>query len=107
MPSNGKVMRSCIGTAVLLLGTVWHSGAQPAAVSLNLVATNKQGGPVTDLKPDDLKVLEDGRPQPIVFFRANDNRRPAPAGLGPYKYTNRPPGTPSGVTLVIFHCCPN
>ena len=71
-------------------------------MSLHVVAMDKQGQLVTDLKAGDLQVLDDGRPQPIVLFRVNDSRRPAPAVLGPHEYANRPPGTPPGATLILF-----
>ncbi len=71
-------------------------------MSLNVVATDKQGQPVTDLKVEEFQVLDDGKPQPVVLFRLNDSRRPAPAALGPHEYANRPPGTPPGATLILF-----
>src|ERR1017187_10134299 len=71
-------------------------------MSLNVVAMDKQGQLVTDLKAEDLQVLDDGKPQPIVLFRVNDSRRPAPAVLGPHEDANRPPGTPPGGPLILF-----
>jgi VWFA-related protein len=37
-------------------------------VLVNVVARDKQGKPVTDLKQDDFTVLEDGRPQKVASF---------------------------------------
>jgi VWFA-related protein len=71
-------------------------------MSLNVVAMDKQGQLVTDLKAEEVQVLDDGKPQPMVLFRVNDRRRPAPAALGPHEYANRPPGTPRGATLILF-----
>ncbi len=71
-------------------------------MSLNIVATDNQGQPVADLKAEDFQVLDNGKPQPIVLFRLNDSRHPAPAPLGSHEYANRPPGTPPGATLILF-----
>src|SRR5215472_13343632 len=37
-------------------------------VLVNVVARDKQGKPITDLKQDDFTVLEDGKPQKIASF---------------------------------------
>ncbi len=53
-------------------------------VLVNVVARDKQGKPVTDLKQDDFTLLEDGKPQKVASFdfenldtAATDRRRGA------------------------------
>jgi VWFA-related protein len=53
-------------------------------VLVNVVARDKQGRPVTDLKRDDFTVLEDGKPQRITSFDfENLDATPLPAASGP------------------------
>lgn len=82
-------------------------------VQVSVVVEDKKGNPVTDLKPEDFTLLDDGKPEHIAFFTA-----PAPPGatasqpvqraslLPPNAFTNRydlkgqdPPGA---VTVVLF-----
>ncbi len=97
-------------SACLVYAAVQTPFGQPAdsgkyhaqVMKLNVVAMDKQGQPVSDLKAEDFQVLDDGKPQPIVLFRVNDSRSPAPAAPGPHEYANRPPGVPPGATLILF-----
>lgn len=68
-------------------------------VDVALVAYDKKGHPVTDLKPEDLAVYDDGHPQAIRFFgRAGaEGNQAAPsqpaqaaAPTEPESFTNRP-----------------
>ena len=95
-------MKSFIVRAAIFIASACCAPAQPQVVSLTVVTMDKQGQPVTGLKAEDFQVLDDGKPQPIVQFRVNDSRHPAPAALGPHEYTNRPPGTPMGATIILF-----
>src|SRR5262249_35228011 len=53
-------------------------------VLVNVVARDKQGKPVTDLKRDDFTILEDGKPQRIASFDfENLDATPLAAGSGP------------------------
>ncbi|HMF91670.1 MAG TPA: VWA domain-containing protein [Candidatus Angelobacter sp.] len=53
-------------------------------VLVNVVARDKQGKPVTDLKRDDFTILEDGKPQRIASFDfENLDSTPLAAGSGP------------------------
>ncbi|HKF23277.1 MAG TPA: VWA domain-containing protein [Candidatus Angelobacter sp.] len=53
-------------------------------VLVNVVARDKQGKPVTDLKRDDFTILEDGKPQRISSFDfENLDSTPLQAGSGP------------------------
>lgn len=67
-------------------------------VKLNLVATNAQGEPVMDLRATDVRVREDGKPRPIVFFRFDGSKRslqpPAPG-----EFVNRPTPAPTVILL--------
>lgn len=61
-------------------------------VLVDLVATDKAGNPVTDLKPEEVTVKENGKAQKLAHFSAerNDGKvkvaAPLPAGV----YSNRP-----------------
>src|ERR1035441_8256890 len=37
-------------------------------VQVSVVVEDKKGNPVTDLKPEDFTVLDEGKPQKIAFF---------------------------------------
>src|SRR5271170_3260382 len=39
-------------------------------VQVSVVVEDKKGNPVTGLKPEDLTVLDEGKPQKIAFFTA-------------------------------------
>ena len=53
-------------------------------VLVNVVARDKQGKPVTDLKQDDFTVLEDGKPQRVSSFDfENLDMQPIMAATGP------------------------
>jgi VWFA-related protein len=95
-------MKSFLFQTTLFAACAWCALAQSHVVTLNVVATDKQGQPVTDLKAEDLRVTDDGKPQPIVMFRVNDGRRPAGAALGPHEYANRAPGAKLGATIIVF-----
>jgi VWFA-related protein len=84
-------------------------------VQVSVVAEDKKGNPVTDLKPEDFAVVDEGKPQKIAFFTAptpplatpSKEPSPKPARLLPANaFTNRydlkgedPPGS---VTVVLF-----
>src|SRR5215469_7227060 len=52
-------------------------------VLVNVVARDKQGKPITDLKQDDFTVLEDGKPQKIASFDfENLDMQPLTAAAG-------------------------
>jgi VWFA-related protein len=67
-------------------------------ITLNVSATNSRDEPVTDLKLDDLQLREDGKPQPLVFFRfAGANSKTAPPTPG--EFANHP--TPPPVVILL------
>jgi len=38
-------------------------------VEFTIVATDQNGKPITDLKQEDVAILQNGKPQPVAFFR--------------------------------------
>lgn len=49
-------------------------------VQVDAVITDKNGKPVTDLKPEEVEILEDGRKQKITHFSYNLAESPSPEG---------------------------
>lgn len=49
-------------------------------VQVDAVVTDKDGKVVTDLKPEEVEILEDGRKQKITNFSYNASETPAPSG---------------------------
>jgi VWFA-related protein len=83
-------------------------------VQVSVVVEDKKGNPVTDLKPEDFTVLDEGKPQKIVFFTPATPPAPEPKTqavpraslLPPNAFTNRydlnGQDTPSAATVVLF-----
>ena len=85
-------------------------------VQVSVVAEDKKGNPVTDLKAEDFTLLDEGKPQKIAFFSAptptpaaSDTEQPSPKParlLPPNAFTNRydlkGQNTPGAVTVVLF-----
>jgi VWFA-related protein len=96
-------MTSSVFRAALVLACASYASSQSQVMSLSVVAMDKQGQPVTDLKAEDFQVLDDGKPQPALLFRVNDYRHPvSPAALAPHEYSNRSPETPPVATVILF-----
>lgn len=71
---------------------------QPKLITLNVAAIDAKGDPVTDLRPDDLRLREDGKDRPIAFFRFDGSRRTGtPAAPGQFVNHPEPPAT-----LILF-----
>jgi VWFA-related protein len=73
------------------------------AVLLDVVVTDKQGSPIADLKPEEIVVKENGKPQKLTSFRLErigGEPKPLPEGL----YSNRPEyvAPPGPVTIVLL-----
>jgi VWFA-related protein len=121
------VLTGSIAVSVLAAGASGHSQHAPAAgqaptlrvettlVEFTIVATDGRGRPVTDLKPEEISILEDGEPRPVAFFRyegpiggeaGGEGPSPAkPDPLPPGIFTNRAeysPGPPRTLTAVVF-----
>ena len=78
-------------------------------VELTVVVTDEHGRHVTDLKQDDVSIVESGRPRDIAFFHYEGappaairvRAQPLPPGI----YTNRPeyaPGPPRNITAILI-----
>jgi VWFA-related protein len=118
------VNRGCAQLAVvaLLASLTWvPSHAQPAEsqepppptirvntrlVLVDVVVTDKQGKPVSGLKPADFTVQERGKAQKIAFFITPEEaqKQNSPPELGPGIYSNKPefrsPGGPVTALLI-------
>jgi VWFA-related protein len=89
----------------VILGCDFWSFAQPKAypdsprrlVQLSFAATDAKGQPVTDLRLADIRLRDDGKPYPLVFFRFNGARREMAASVG--EFINRAGITP---TVILF-----
>ena len=104
-------------TVALLLGRIFAQQPQPTPtpagkgdykfkvesqlVLVNVVARDKSGRPVTDLKRDDFTVLEDGKPQKISSFDfENLDSTPLSVAAGPAQRTvEGKPGAPASAPL--------
>lgn len=73
-------------------------------VLVDVVVTDKAGKPVTDLKAQNFKVEENGKPQDIAVFSSPVERTaPGPSSLPPGIYSNRPEyRTPPQAASVIL-----
>jgi VWFA-related protein len=80
-------------------------------VQFTLVATDQKGNPITDLKQDEVSILQSGKPQPVSFFRfegaavAADAKEPLRDSLAPGIFTNRSeysPGPARNVTAIVL-----
>lgn len=80
--------------------------AATTLIEFTVVATDRNGNPVTDLKQDDLVVTEDGQSRDIAFFRFDggiEKRDTEP--LGPGLFTNRSEylaGPPRNVIAILI-----
>ena len=93
-------MRSAL--LFLAVACVFPLSAQPPSpgklITLNIAATNSRDEPVTDLQLSDLQLREEGKPQPIVFFRfAGSNR--TMAAPAPGEFVNHPAAAPVAILL--------
>jgi VWFA-related protein len=121
------VIALLIGVAVLRAGAdaafTQSSGAAGQAtptfragttlIEFTIVATDEKGRPVTDLKPNELTVLENRKPQPIEFFRFEGaGFRPGATAaeepresIAPGIFTNRSeysPGPARNLTAIVI-----
>jgi VWFA-related protein len=79
-------------------------------VEFTIVATDQNGQPVTDLKPDEIAIVQNGKPQPVAFFRFEGGAfapgavEPKRESLAPGIFTNRVeynPGPARNVTAIV------
>ena len=79
-PTGVEVRR--YASFVLCLGAVALAALSPIAqqrfkvgvdlVQFSVILTDKQGAPITGLKPEDFEVIEEGKPQTITYFTQGD-----------------------------------
>src|SRR5664279_5097210 len=69
-------------------------------VHLNVIAIDGSE-PVGDLGADDLKIMDQGKPETLAFYRRNNVPFPG-APLGPNQYSNRPGGVLPHSTAILF-----
>src|SRR5665213_2013320 len=83
---------AAIACALPMFAQSNESASHQRLITLNVTATNSRDEPVTDLKAADIQLREDGKPQPIVFFRfAGDTRTTAPLAPGEFANHAAPP----------------
>jgi VWFA-related protein len=89
--SRGEAMPRAAISALLILATAFTIRAQQplptfrAAVDLvhfGVSVVDKQGKPVTGLKPEDFQILENGKPQALKYFVAGEPEEAPPLHLG-------------------------
>jgi VWFA-related protein len=107
-----QMVAAALIAALLFPSAVAQAPAQPQAakgdqglyrlrveselVLVNVVARDKQGKPITDLKQSDFTLLEDGKAQKISSFDfENLDTTPLPASPGPSQQTASGPVTPA------------
>jgi VWFA-related protein len=76
--------------------------AEPQMVNLNVVALDNRGQPITDLRPEELRITDAGRPQTIAFFRHRDESLAPPAALALNEVSNRGRGNVPRATMILF-----
>jgi VWFA-related protein len=116
-------IHACALAAILIGATVVWARAQQTPtpqfrtgttlVEFTIVATDERGRPVTDLKQDEIEVIDRGKPRPVDFFRfegapfapgakpVEEPREPVAPGI----FTNRAeysPGPPRNVTAMVI-----
>lgn len=74
----------------------------PKRVTLNVIAVDGKGNPVTDLKDSDFRVMDRGKPQQIDSVSHRDTRLQPDAPLGPNEFSNRPRGGVGPATVILF-----
>src|SRR5258708_17634401 len=85
-------MRCAAITASLILATAFGIRAEQAKpptfraavdlVHFGVTVVDKQGKPVTGLKPEDFQILENGKPQALKYFAAGEPTEAPPLHLG-------------------------
>ena len=80
-------------------------------VEFTIVATDQRGQPVTDLNQNEIAILQNGKPQPVAFFRFEgaafgpDAVEPVRESIAPGIFTNRAeysPGPARNVTAIVI-----
>jgi hypothetical protein len=69
------ILCAVFACAASLLAQTNQSASRQGLITLEFAATNTRGEPVTDLQSSDIQLREDGKTQPIVFFRLDGGTR--------------------------------
>jgi VWFA-related protein len=69
------------------------AASEPKFLRLNIVATDSRGEPVADLKSEDFRITDDGKPQRIALFHSSTSGMPAPQGGGHFNRAAVPHST--------------
>jgi VWFA-related protein len=104
-----------VGAAAMTLAAQQESTpifrAGTTLVEFTIVATDQRGQPVTDLNHSEIAIVQNGKPQPVAFFRFEgaafgpDATEPAREPIAPGIFTNRPeysPGPARNVTAIVI-----
>jgi VWFA-related protein len=111
LPAGAALLLALGITAFARQGPKPTFRAATTLVEFTVVASDAQGGPVTDLGQTDFSITENGQTRPIAFFRFEGTSLPAssdpgsPATLPPGIFTNRveyTPGPPRNVTAIVI-----
>ncbi len=94
MTITGKLICS-----LALAASMLPAQAQSSLIRLTVTALDGSQ-PVDDLKAADLQISDQGKAQPIVFFRKNPGA-PQAATLAPHEYSNRTGAAPHS-TVILF-----
>jgi VWFA-related protein len=111
-----KDLLSCC--AAILLLTVLPCPAQQTEtptfrtgttlIEFTIVALDNKGNPVTDLRKEEITILENAEPRDVAIFRfegGGDDDAPSPAPLPSGLFSNRPeytPGMPRNITAIVL-----
>lgn len=91
------------------IGTLPWLGAQSRELNpeqtvrmFQFVATDAKGQPITDLRPDEILVSDQGKRRPLAFSQFQARAAPAPAALGPHEFSNRGGAPFPASTLILI-----
>lgn len=90
-----------LAASVILAQTAATNTAATGLVRLSVAAFDGSGEPVTDLKPDDFQISDQGKPQRIVFFRGIGSALDS-APLAAHEYSNRAAAYSPHSTAILF-----
>jgi VWFA-related protein len=93
-----------IGLVLALAAPQHAQPPQPESqlVTLNVIAVDAHGDPVTDLTADDFQITDAGKLQKIAFFRHRDEKLVLPASPSPNQFSNRTGANPPHPTVILF-----
>ncbi|MDX2151695.1 MAG: VWA domain-containing protein [Bryobacteraceae bacterium] len=105
MPHRAAVALAALTCLLPAQETVPTFTTTTRLVELSFVAVDRKGAPVTDLKKDEIQVLEAAVSRPVAFFRFEGGTPPPPRPLGKNTFSNRlelSSGPSRNVTAVLL-----